>query len=215
MIRALPLALLLAACSLGPPGAVGRDDGFLELRDGASVVARRPRAAGVSWTPSGSAVYLDDLWWALDRDPIITTPTADLPPFPYGRVIAASAGDLDEDGTLEIVVSYRHPARTVPWDPRPLPVDSRGASAHLGVVEADGTPLWLARRIPHPIGAIAACGEHVALAYTGYETDAVVATTAATWHGFGFTVAPELAGEGQIGCADVDADGTLDPVVRR
>lgn len=215
MIRALPLALLLAACSLGPQDAVVRDGGLIVLRDGAAAVGWRPAAAGDSWTPPGSGAYVNGRWWALEGEPIIVTPTAGLPRFPYGRVIAASTGDLDGDGTPEVVVSYRHPARSVAWDPRPLPTDSQGFSAHLGVVEPDGSPVWLARRIPHPIGGIAACGAHIALAYTGYETNAVVATTAATWHGFGFTVGPELPGSGEIGCADVDGDGALDPVVRR
>jgi hypothetical protein len=110
------------------------------------------------------------------------------------------------------LVSHRHPVRSVRWDPRPLATDDRDRSAHLGVVRDDGSPVWLARRIPHPVGGVAACGPVIALAYTDTT---VVATAAATWHGFGFTVAPELPGAGAIGCADVDGDGTLDPVVRR
>ena len=215
MIRALPLAfLLVAGCGVIPAARPLADDVAL-LRDGEAVVAWRPAAAGDSWTPPGSAGYVDQRWWALVDDPVAMIPGATMPAFPYGDVITASQADLDGDDRAEVVVSYRHPVRSVSWDLRRLPADSLGRSAHLGVVAADGTALWLARRIPHPVGAIAACGEHIALAYTGFENDAVVATTAATWIGFGFTLAPELAGPGQIGCADIDGDGVRDPVVLR
>lgn len=215
MIRALPLVLVVVMASCGLP--VGTAP-FLAaevtvLRAGDTVVAWRPTAADDSWAPPASAAYLGARWWALATDVDATVPAATMPPFPHGDVVAASAADLDGDGTPEVVVSYRHPARVVAWDPRPLPTDSLGRSAHLGVLRGDGTPLWLARRVPHPVGAVAACGRHIALAYTGFDTAAVVATTAATWNGFGFTVAPELARRGRIGCADVDADGELDPIV--
>ena len=216
MIRALPLAfVLVAGCTplLGPALPFASD--VAVLRDDGAPVAWRPATATEDWTPPGSAAWVTETWWALVEDPATTVPGATLPPFPFGEVIAASAADLDGDGAAEVVVSYRHPARSVAWDPGTLPTDSLGRSAHLGVVTTDGTPVCLARRIPHPVGGVAACGEHIALAYTGYETDAVVATTAATWIGFGFTLAPELPGPGRIGCADVDGDGSLDPVVRR
>jgi hypothetical protein len=208
VIRVLPLAfVLVASCGMIP------GPGIAVLRDGGTIVAWRPAAAGDSWTPPGSAAYVNEGWWALVGDPVVTTPGATVPPFPYGEVVTASQTDLDGDGRAEVVISYRHPVRSVAWDQGPLATDSAGRSAHLGVVTADGTPVWLARRIPHPIGAIAACGEHIALAYSEFETDVVVATTAATWIGFGFTVAVELPGPGRIGCADVDGDGTADPVV--
>ena len=214
MTRALPLALIVvASCGVWPGPAPFLADEITVLRAGDTVVAWRPAAAGDSWTPAGSAAYVAEAWWSLVEEPETTIPGATVPPFPYGDVIAASTADLDGDGAAEVVVSYRHPARPVAWDPGTLPIDSRGRSAHLGVVATDGSPVWLARRIPHPVGGVAACGEHIVLAYTGFDTDAVVATTAATWNGFGFTVAPELPGRGQIGCADVDGDGSPDAVI--
>lgn len=214
MIRALPLVfVLVAGCTALPGPLPPHAHDVAVLSHGNAPVAWRPAAATADWTPPGSAAWVADSWWALVKDPVTVIPEATMPPFPYGDVIAASTTDLDGDGAREVVVSYRHPVRSVTWDPATLPTDSLGRSAHLGVVATDGTPVWLARRIPHPVGGVAACGEHIALAYTGYETDAVVATTAATWMGFGFTVAPELPGPGRIGCADVDGDGTPDPVV--
>lgn len=214
VIRALPLVLVLVAgCSAMPGLPLNLVPDVALLRDGNTPVGWRPASAADDWLPPGSAAWVADTWWALVEEPVTTIPHATVPPFPYGDVIAASTTDLDGDGTPDVVVSYRHPVRSVAWDPATLPTDPLGRSAHLGVVATDGTPVWLARRIPHPVGGVAACGQHIALAYTGYESDAVVATTAATWMGFGFTVAPELPGPGQIGCADVDGDGLLDPVV--
>ena len=179
MTRALPLALIVvASCGVWPGPAPFLDDEITVLRAGDTVVAWRPAAAGDSWTPAGSAAYVAEAWWSLVEEPETTIPGATVPPFPYGDVIAASTADLDGDGAPEVVVSYRHPARPVAWDPGTLPTDSRGRSAHLGVVTTDGTPVWLARRIPHPVGGVAACGGHIVLAYTGFDTDAVVATTA-------------------------------------
>jgi hypothetical protein len=67
--------------------------------------------------------------------------------------------------------------------------------------------------IPHPVGALAACDRSVALAYTGSDDPGVVATGAAVWNGFALSPAPELPGPGTPGCADVDEDGRLDPVI--
>jgi hypothetical protein len=71
----------------------------------------------------------------------------------------------------------------------------------------------MSRRPPHPVGLLAACDESAAFAYTTLDDPAVVATGAAVWNGFGFTLAADLAGRGTPSCADVDRDGYLDPVI--
>lgn len=165
--------------------------------------------------PSGH-VWRDGAWHPLTREVEPTRPEpAHLPDFPYGEVVAAASADLDGDGTAEIVVSYRHPARTVPWDPAPLPTDDSGRSAHLGVIAADGAPIWLAHRIPRPVGDLAVCGDAVLLGYTGFEDDTIVGVAVATWNGFGFWVSDQIPGSATIGCADADGDGITEAVAIR
>jgi hypothetical protein len=60
---------------------------------------------------------------------------------------------------------------------------------------------------------VAACDGAAAFAYTTLDDAAVIATGLGTWGGFGFVLANELPGSGRIGCADIDGDGRLDPVV--
>ncbi len=86
-------------------------------------------------------------------------------------------------------------------------------SAHLGVLDESKMPIWLSRRPPHPIGTVAACDGAAAFAYTTLESDTIVATGVGTWGGFGFVLEEELPGTGRIGCADIDRDGRLDPMV--
>jgi len=208
--------------------AADRQGGLLEvLADHSGVIAyrlgrvthadRRVHFAG--WDPPvGDAVLLDGEWWALVR-PVRTVPAegpAALPWFSFGEVIVAARGDVTGDGTPDLAVSYRHPFRPTPlserW-PGAVGVDSLGRSAHLGVFALDGRARWAAGMIPHPVGALAACDGAVALAYTGRDDPGVVATGAAVWNGFALSPAPELPGPGTPGCADVDEDGRLDPVI--
>lgn len=209
--------LLVTACSPAPDAtsasrsvvAVGL--GTEVLRDHTGPIAW---STGADSLPDGDAAFFDGVWWTLVREvqPDLTPEIA--LDFAYGEVTTAVRGDLDGDGFLEVVVSYRHPARTVAWDPRPLATDSVGRSAHLGVVDPDGMALWLARRIPHPIGSLAVCDAMIVLGYTDFDGSPVGAA-AATWTGFGFVLEPELTGPNTIGCSDVDGDGSSDPVVLR
>lgn len=163
--------------------------------------------------PEGDAAMLAGSWWALDREVVHSDATHDIGAFTEGTVVDASSGDLDGDGNLEVLVSYRHLLRDTPNNSSPLPVDETGRSAHLGVVEPDGTPIWLSRRPPHAIVNVAACDGSATFAYTDLDDDAVIATGAGVWSGFGFVLDDELPGSGEIGCFDVDGDGLLDPVV--
>ena len=133
--------------------------------------------------------------------------------FPFGDALAAAAGDITGDGTDEILVSFRHPMRSLDWDPRPLATDASGRSAHIGVFESDWTPVWMSRRPPHPVRSLAACDGSVAFGYTTLDDPTVVATGAGVWNGFGFTLATDLAGPGTPSCADIDLDGVLDAVI--
>ncbi|MFH1330221.1 MAG: hypothetical protein ABIJ48_06195 [Actinomycetota bacterium] len=238
-----PLAAEVAAPPMGRPQLVvtglgallssasdpaGRIGGLLEiLVDRSGVIAYRLgrvthadfRVHFAGWDPPiGDAVLLAGEWWALAR-PVRTVPTegpAALPWFSFGEVTAAARGDVTGDGVADLAVAYRHPFRPTPlserW-PGAVGVDSLGRSAHLGVFTLEGAALWAAGLIPHPVGALAACDGSVALAYTGPDDPGVVATGAAVWEGLGLLPARELPGPGTPGCADVDRDGHLDPVV--
>lgn len=152
--------------------------------------------------------------WSLDRPVTPAVTKVEFPQLPGSTIHDASAGDLNGDGTDEILIAYRHPFREKPGEPGPRPLtDAEGMSAHVGVLDADGTPIWLSRRPPHPIAGVAACDGAAAFTYASLDDDTVVATGIGRWSGFGFVLAAELPGPGTIGCADVDGDGLLDPVV--
>ena len=138
------------------------------------------------------------------------------PAFTYGDLTVAAIGDVTGDGVDDIAASYRHlfrPSLVGDYWPGSVPVDSLGRSAHLGVFDLGWQALWAASRIPGPIGALAACDGSAALAYTGLDDPHVLATGAAVWDGYGLRPAPELPGGGEPGCADVDGDGILDPII--
>jgi poly-gamma-glutamate capsule biosynthesis protein CapA/YwtB (metallophosphatase superfamily) len=205
----------------GPDTSIG---GLLEvLVDGNGVVAHRIGATRnvdlrirfEGWgIPDGELGFLDGSWWSLHRSADLVDTGIDPFDFSEGDVVAAAQGDLDGDGTRETLVSYRHEVRVKAHDPFGAPpTDASGRSAHLGVLDTLGDPIWLSRRPPHPVGAVAACDGTAAFAYTALDDDDVIATAAGAWSGFGFIMAPELAGAASIGCADVDGDGSLDAVI--
>jgi hypothetical protein len=177
----------------------------------------RVRFAG--WDlPAGNAVLLDGEWWALTG---VTIPVPALPPpvglaFAYGDLVATSLGDVTGDGQPDLAASYRHPFRPSALSeayPGAVGIDLAGRSAHLGIFTPGGEALWAAGYIPRPVGDLAACDGSVALAYTGLDEPAVVATGAAVWQGLSLRPAPELPGPGVPGCADADGDGRLDAVI--
>jgi poly-gamma-glutamate synthesis protein (capsule biosynthesis protein) len=166
--------------------------------------------------PAGDAALIHGEWWGIDRPPVLVGTSFNLERFSQGTVIDAGLSDIDGDGHDEMLVSYRHPLQLTRTDTHhPPPVDSDGRSAHLGVLDEDGTLLWLSRRPPHPIGKVAACNAAAAFAYTTLDAETVIATGAGVWSGFGFVLDAELPGPGDIGCADIDGDGALEPVVYR
>jgi len=168
--------------------------------------------------PKGDATLLDGEWWTLAR---ATTPVSVLRPLPgipfaHGELTVAALGDITGDGLPDMAAAYLHPLR---WSaltdtfPGAVGVDSRGRSAHLGVFTPEGEALWAAGLIPHPVGDVAACDGSVALAYTEFDDPGVTGTGAGVWQGMSLSLVQELPGTGAPGCADVDGDGALDPVI--
>jgi hypothetical protein len=164
--------------------------------------------------PEGDVGFIDGAWWAIDRPVAVRGTSVEPFAFAEGTVTAAARGDLDGDGRPETLIAYRHPAREKSSDPREMPlIDRQGRTAHIGVLDEEGVPIWLSRRPPHAVGAVEACDGAAVFEYTSLDDGAVIAAGAGAWSGFGFIVAPELPGSASIGCADVDRNGTLEPVV--
>jgi hypothetical protein len=213
----------LLSSELPAPGG-----GLVEvLWDSAGVTAYRLGTASdadlrvhlTGWDPpAGDAVLLRGEWWSLARP--VRPATAPAPPeglaFTYGDLTALAVGDVTGDGQPDLAASYRHPRRPSLVDLVWLGaarVDSLGRTAHLGIFDLTGKALWAASRLPQPVGALAACDGSVALAFTGPDDPEVLATGAAVWDGLSLRSALDLPGPGIPGCADVDGDGRLDPVI--
>jgi poly-gamma-glutamate synthesis protein (capsule biosynthesis protein) len=194
--------------------------------DGGGVIAHRVGATRhddlrvhfTDWNvPEGDAGLVAGEWWELDRAPTATSSTVPSVEFPYGDVVAAAMGRVTGDNPQDLVVSFRHvgrehPVRTglaeIEW------TDAEGRTAHLGLYAADDlAPRWVAGVIPRPIIDVAACDGSIALAFSSLDGPAVIATGAARWSGFGLMAADELSGPGEPSCADIDGDGSLDPIV--
>jgi len=163
--------------------------------------------------PDGDAVLVDGDWWSLARRIEAKSGRGDVGEFEYGDVVAASTGNLSADGPAQLLVSYRHQMREYEWDPRPREVDQEGRTAHIGVFELDGTPVWMSHRPPAPVADLVACAGSAIFAYSVIDDPEIVAVGAGVWNGFGFTLAPKLAGGGTIGCVDIDGDGHTEPAV--
>ena len=194
-------------------------DGVIAYRIGRTSHDRLPRRASPDGTcpratPS-SSTGSGGRW----RDPVTPAPVVRPPgitTFAHGDLVAASLGDVTGDGQPDLAASYRHPFRPSALSEAyagAVGVDAAGRSAHLGIFTPGGEALWAAGYIPRPVGDLAACDGAVALAYTGLDDPAVAATGAAVWQGLSLHPTPELPGPGSPGCADVDGDGTLDPVI--
>jgi hypothetical protein len=197
------------------------DHGVIGYRIGSTQDTDR-RVHFETWQePLGDAAALDAEWWNLVRPVAIVGATVQdsLPIYPDARstVIASAVGDVTRDGEPDIVVSFRMPYLDTaekrmnpewPWK------DALGQSAHLGVYAAeDLAPIWVAGTIVRPVADVAVCDGALAIAHSTLDDPTVVVTGAWFWNGFGFFAAPELPGFGVPGCADVDRDGRLDPVV--
>jgi hypothetical protein len=212
----------------GPRGGVTEvaldADGVLASRTvaGGSAVGE---GAPARWRPpDGDAVALGGAWWALDRrvDPVpVRRPSPESLAALGVDVVDAVIGDPDGDGADEAVVLFRRPHRsTVVNDlyPDRVLVDARGRSLHLGVYRpADMAQEWVAGTVFAPVAAVAACDGALALAYSStVDLADRVAVGVTPWGGFGFVslpALPDLPGAGVPACADVDGDGSTDPLV--
>jgi poly-gamma-glutamate synthesis protein (capsule biosynthesis protein) len=194
------------------------DDGVIAYRLG-STTHRDLRVHFEGWAlPGGESALIDGEWWALVREPETRArPVATIDEFEWGTVVAASTGRITDNDTDEIVVSFRH-------IPGPHPVrdglpdidwlDASGMSAHLGIYDAgDLTPIWVAGMVPAPVASVTACDGSMALAYSTLDDPEVIATGAAVWHPIGLDAAERLPGAGKPACADVDGDGSTEPVI--
>jgi poly-gamma-glutamate capsule biosynthesis protein CapA/YwtB (metallophosphatase superfamily) len=191
--------------------------GIIAYRLGATS-HRDLRVRWVGWElPEGDAALIAGEWWSLVGDFEVRDKAAPhLESFEWGEVLAVSSGGVtgDED---EVVVSFRafsgsHPVRDgfpdVQW------TDARGRTAHLGIYRKDTMkPVWVAGMVPAPIAGLAACDGALALAYSTLDDPAVFATGAAVWRPVGLVATDMLPGGGQPRCADVDGDGTTEPII--
>lgn len=167
--------------------------------------------------PQGDAGLIDGEWWTLAESPILSSGPVSVAGFPYGDVVAVAAGSVTGDEPQDLVVAFRHVGKEHPvrdgfddfvW------TDAEGRTAHLGLYAIDDLePRWVAGMTPRPVVGVAACDGSVALAYASLDDATVVSTGAARWRGFGLIGSEELGGRGEPACADVDGDGSLDPVI--
>lgn len=175
----------------------------------------RVRFAG--WHEPGSAagLYAGEWWNVLDTEGIVAGIAATVPEFERGDVVAAGSGDVIPGDKDELVVSFRRPFRETllnKGDPDRY-TDALGRSAHVGVFDSDLRPRWIAGTLERPVARIAVCDGALAVAYDSLDDAAVVAVGAWVWNGFGFVGDGDLNGAAEIGCLDIDGDGTLEPVV--
>jgi hypothetical protein len=133
------------------------------------------------------------------------------------EVVDATVGDPNADGSPDLVVAFRRPFRATEVNallPRSTLVDRQGDTAHVGLYDPqDLRPRWVAGTLLQPVVSLAACDGALSVAYSSLDDPTVVATGAWLWGGFGFVTLPDLPGPGTPACADVDADGRLDPLV--
>lgn len=162
--------------------------------------------------PDGDAALVGGEWWTLARSVVAVDTSVTVAGFEYGTVVAASVGDLDRDGIAEALVGYTHAPRAPARESNMSPVsDGEGNTVHVGVFTDNLDPIWMARRIPHAIQDLQACDGAAAFAYATSDD----AAGAGVWSEFGFVLAAELTGVTSIACADVDGNGSLEPIASR
>jgi poly-gamma-glutamate capsule biosynthesis protein CapA/YwtB (metallophosphatase superfamily) len=201
--------------------------GALAWRTGRlSIAAGRSSFAG--WDdPTGDAVALRKEWWtpvrmvtqqptngcaSVNRDTVLTGLPA------RSTVVSSDCGSVTGRSDRETVLAYRRPASDEVLHaafPGHRWADAGGRSAHLAVIGPDGTMRWGAATLLDPIGSVAVCSGALAVGFTTLDDPTVIAAGAWTWSGFGFRTTPTLARPLSIGCADVDHDGSTEPLIRR
>jgi hypothetical protein len=173
------------------------------------------------WTlPRGDAVLIGLEWWSLVRAAgprTVRRGAAPLVGFSGGDITAFGRGDATGNGFEDLVVSFRRPYEendiTRQYPDRQW-ADGSGKSAHLGVYRpGDFRQVWVAGTLFRPVAEFAVCDGALALAFDSLDSREVEATGGWVWEGFGFTTVPELPGNGEPACLDVDGDGLVDPAI--
>jgi poly-gamma-glutamate capsule biosynthesis protein CapA/YwtB (metallophosphatase superfamily) len=196
---------------------VGRD-GVRAYRVGATSIADG-RVTFRAWhRPAGDAAAIGGAWWSLARPvALVAQRHRHVVRGFRGVVVDAAVGDVEGNGRPDLVVSFRRrfrPTNVSGLVPSRRLVDRHGRAAHVGLYRpTDLKSRWVAGTVLQPVRRLAPCTGSLAVAYSTLNDPAVVATGAWLWRGFGFTQLPDLPGPGIPGCADVDGNGTLDPVV--
>jgi poly-gamma-glutamate synthesis protein (capsule biosynthesis protein) len=223
----------VAATSLGnflfDQGGPDRTTGYMLelLLDSSGVVAYRVgvtqhpdrRIEFVEWLgPESDAVWLHDSWWTLARPTAANASTStEVTEFRFGDLVAAARGDVNEDGTDDVVVSFRRPHRSTPLmetHPEVQWADAQGRSAHLGVYQPeDLREIWVAGTVRLPIAGLQVCDGSLAVVHDQLDDPELTAAGAWVWNGFGFDTAPDIPGPGTPACSDVDGDGATEPVI--
>jgi hypothetical protein len=192
--------------------------GVVAYRVGLAEHADR-RVEFVEWlTPTGDAAWLHGSWWTLTRAPTVATNTAtSVTDFRHGDLVAAAGGDITGDGVPDLVASFRRPHQTTPFmelHPEVQWADASGHSAHLGVYNPDGLrEIWVAGSVLMPVAGLAVCDGAIATVHNQLDDPDITAAGAWEWNGFGFDTAPDIPGSGTPACADIDGNGTTEPVI--
>jgi hypothetical protein len=229
--RVLVLVALAAALSAGTLAAAADETQVLSDANGA--YASRERTADGRWVlPTGDAVLLEEAWWTPLRPPepvpappialsdlasirerLAPAATRRLP----DRLMAATLGDVTQDGVSELVVSFRRPFQRTYINttrPRHTWTDRHGLSAHLGLYQpGDLSEIWVAGTLVRPVAAVAACDGALAVAYGKLDGPGIVETSAWRWAVFGFLPVEPLPGPGLPTCVDIDGDGRTEPAI--
>ena len=229
--RLLVLIALGAALAGGALPAAAADTEVLSEAIGP--YASRERASDGRWAlPAGDAVLIDEAWWTPLR-PLEPVPAPQLSPSDLDairerlapaatsrlpdRLMAATLGDVTQDGQPELIVSFRRPFQRTYVNvtrPRRAWTDRHGLSAHLGLYRpGDLSEIWVAGTLVRPVAAVAACDGALAVAYGKLDEPGIVETSAWRWAVFGFLPVEPLPGPGTPTCFDIDGDGRTEPAI--
>jgi hypothetical protein len=227
------LSAATASASAPPVGETAAPVWSQTLADEHGPYASRQRTPDGRWAlPAGYAVLIDEAWWTPLR-PLEPVPVPPLAPADLDairerlapaatrrlpdRLMAATLGDVTQDGQPELIVSFRRPFRRTYINttrPRQAWADRHGLSAHLGLYRpGDLSEVWVAGTLVRPVTAVAGGDGALAVAYGRLDGPGIVETSAWRWAVFGFLPVEPLPGPGVPTCVDIDGDGRTEPAI--